>query len=315
MHSLQPEMAALRAVPGLDQPRLERRHALESGAQFSVHGELRVAFYVAVMLIVAGAGLLVARNLARIGPPALTLALLVAAAVCYAFAWRTRRAGRERSTGADYVLLLGALLLSTAAGYAELQFHWAGRFWSLQLLLIALVHACSAYYFDSRLLLSVALTAIAAWFGVETGPRVLEVWDLPTAEAGWRALACALTVLFWRIHHGHQDHWRSFDALFEHFAANLALLGCIGLATGADPWLGLALALTLGTLCMRWGLVRQEALFLAYGVIYPSLVVCILLVRNLHSWQLSSVAVLAATCGAAVLLWQQLTRLNTRGRG
>jgi Predicted membrane protein (DUF2157) len=312
MHTLQPELQALRAAPGIDSALLERRLALADGTRCSLHGELRAAFYLAVLLIVAGAGLLVARNLQHIGPLLLTGALLAAAAVCYAVAWRARRARRERSLGEDYLLLLGALLFSTAAGYAEAQFRWSGSYWSLQLLLIALLHALSAYYFDSRLLLSVALTGVATWFGVESGPRTLAAWEWPATETAWRALACAVAVFFWRVQHGHQDRWRNFDAVLEHFTANLALIGAVALCTGNAAWLGLLLALALGAVCVHWGRARRDALFVIYGVLYTAVALCIVLVRKSGDWQLSAIVVLLITCGAAVLLWRLLARLNAR---
>src|SRR5882672_1092013 len=161
------ELQELRVAGVLDEVTAQRALALDRGAIFSLFEEFRVAMYAAVTLISVGLGLLLKRNLERIGPVTLLVAILVAAAACYATALRSRRRDVPRTVVGDYLLLLGALLLSAAAGYAESQFHWFGDQWARQLLILALAHGVAAYYFDSRLVLSLALTAFAAWFGIE----------------------------------------------------------------------------------------------------------------------------------------------------
>jgi hypothetical protein len=148
MISLEDELAASGAGPAV--------LAAERRELFSLFGELRAASYIAVALVTTGVGIVIKNNADRIGPMTIIAVLLIAAAACYAWAWRP-----SRSIAGDYVLLLGALLVSAALGYAESQFHLLGPNWSRHLLILALFHIATAYLCDSRLVLGAGLAALA----------------------------------------------------------------------------------------------------------------------------------------------------------
>ncbi|MBS0396910.1 MAG: DUF2157 domain-containing protein, partial [Proteobacteria bacterium] len=270
MHTLEAECRELHALGGIDDATAERAIALESGRVFSLYGEIRLALYAAVAAITTGVGLLLKDNLERIGPLTLVLAVALVAAGCYAWAIRAHRRGEARSLGGDYVLLLGALLLSADVGYAESQFHWLGEHWSWHLLGLALVHALTAYALDSRLVLSVALTSLAGWFGVEAQPALL------AGAAGVRgaaapALECAAAILAWRVAHRRLGGGDAFAAVFEHFAANVAFWGALALVFDAGTRLaGTALLLALAALVVARGLARREEAFAIYAVGYAA---------------------------------------------
>src|SRR5690349_6420423 len=104
LHDLSPEIRLLGStrVPGAVIDAALRREQREP---FSIRRELLGVMCTAVAALVGGVGLLVKANLDRIGPVTLLCALIAAALLCYAVAWRARAAGRERSLGEDYVLL------------------------------------------------------------------------------------------------------------------------------------------------------------------------------------------------------------------
>jgi hypothetical protein len=287
--------------------RLERRDV------FSVRRELQVLLYGAVATVVAGVSLLVRANLDRIGPAALLGGLCVAAALCYAAALRAHVAARERSLGEDYVLLLGALLASTAIGYAEVRFRLLGDGWSRHLLLLAAWHGATAYALRSKLVLAVALTTFAGWLGVEA--RLGTVFDPVYARFGTgpRALLCAL--LFWcgaRLHReempgergdGSPGRFAGFRDVYLQFAANLAFWGA--LALGAEPgtrWAGLAVLLALGWETARLGLREQRQSFLLYAVGYTTAGLVWFEARLLGDVVLASWAGLATVACAVALL-------------
>jgi asparagine N-glycosylation enzyme membrane subunit Stt3 len=303
MHSLQAELQQLHAEGALDAPELRQATALEERTLFSLYDELRAALYAAVALIVTGVGIVVGKHLDRIGPLTLALLLLLAAAACYAPAARARRLGTARSAASDYLALLGALLISVDLGYAESQFHWLGTHWSRHLLLLAALHAMTAYALDSRLVLSVALTALAGWFGIEHGPGLWAPWHLDTPALGLRALICAAVMLAWRAV-DQRMHRARFREVFDHFATNLAFWGALCWCADSHVRLmGIAALLVLSWGAISTALRSGMELFAVYGVVYSALGGCIVIEQFLPSTTLAgAAAVLAVVLTAAAAL-------------
>lgn len=67
----------------------------------------------------------------------------------------------------DYLLLLAMLLVAADLAYVEAQFRWLGPNWAYHLLAVSILYFVAAYRFDSRAVLTLALTSFAAWRGVE----------------------------------------------------------------------------------------------------------------------------------------------------
>jgi hypothetical protein len=261
--------------------------------------------YGSVVAVVAGVGLLVRRNLDRIGPLTLIAALLAAAAACYVTAIRTQRRGAVRSIAGDYVLLLGALLLSAAVGYAEARFQLFGTGWSRHLLWLAAAHAVAAYALDSRLVLSLALTAFAGWLGVEA--RLGDLWAPGQAlrGLGWRALACAAAFVAAGALHRRLRSRRDFLDVFAHFAANLACWGALALLFDAPTrWIGAALLAGLALYLGRRGVRQGREAFVLYAIGYATLGLTWLEATLLQDRLLELSIVLATLVGAVVWLWQ-----------
>lgn len=305
MHSLEPECQELRAAGLLSSDLAAQAIAIESGAILSVHEELRCALYCAVLLITTGVGLLLKAHLDQIGPLALMAAVAAASATCYAGAIRRRMRAEPRTAAGDYLLLLGALLLSADLGYAETQFHWLGAHWSWYLLLLTVLHAGSAYLLVAPLLLSTALASLATWFGVqaEFGSRFLLV-DAADRSAT-PALICAGTMLAWRALHRRLAGPAAFDELFAHFAANIGFPGAILCTLSPDSRLvGLALLMAGAWLSIRKGRHSGQNPFVVYGVAYPAIGVCWLEAQTFHDALSLELLELATVLTAVVLLWR-----------
>ncbi len=312
MLDLSVELRSLPEGAALEPARAQALH-LERREIFSVRRELLVALYAGVATLIAGVGLLVKANLDRIGPLALLGAILLAAALCYAWALHVRRAGRERSLGEDYLLLLGALLFSAAVGYAEYQFHLFGMAWSRHLLWLALWHLGSAYFFGSRLVLSVALTAFAGWVGVQT--RLGSLFDplYPVLGAGSRALTCA--VLFWcgsRLHVREPgEGGGGFHEVYSQFAVNFAFWGTLALFADPDTrWYGVPLLVVLVWFVARMGLAERRESYVLYAVGYGTVGLVWLEALLLGSYVAASGLGLLTVIGAIVLLLRLRARLK-----
>lgn len=314
MHTLEPELHALHARGVLDDTVVDRALSRERRQPFSVHFEVRVLLYAGVLLVTTGVGLVLARNLDRIGPLAIALGIAVAAVACAIPAARARLAGRASSVAGDYLLLLGALLLSADLAYAERQFTLLGPDWSWHLLLLAVVHAVIAHVFRSPLVLAASLTALAGWFGVGgvIGDPLHVRYSAPIL--GLRALACAAVILLWREGDRRLRQDTTFSAVFDHFAANLAFWCAI--AWCAEwPWLavGLPLLAALSFAALRRAYDTGTEMFLVYGVVYAAIGISIALVPRMHGGLTPTLAfLLLVVCLAATALWQLRRRLRER---
>jgi hypothetical protein len=304
MHSFEMECQELQKASVLAEPVAAQAAALERGTIFSVFEELRFALYAAVAAITAGIGLLVKDNLDRIGPITLIAVLALAAAGCYATALCTQWQGKERPIGGDYLLLLGALIVSADLGYAESQFHWLGTEWQWYLLILAAFHGVTAYSLRSRLVLCTSIAALAAWFGIEGRVATLFNVEGSTIGLGTHAIVCAGTLLVWRAANRRLGGPESFESVFENFAANIAFWGALALClTPGARLLGLGLlaALAAASIFNAWR--SGEEIFAVYGTAYAALTLCCLEAQVIKYGLAVLLLELATVVAGALLLW------------
>jgi hypothetical protein len=310
MHSLEVELRELRLAGALDEDAATGAIALERRAAFSLFDELRAALYAAVALVVTGVGILVKEHLDRIGPLTLIFILALAAAACYVPAIREKSRGTGHSTVSEYLLLLGALIVSADLGYAESQFHWFGANWSRHLLILTAFHAFTAYKLESRLVLSVALATLAGWFGIERGQGNIAPWHFATPELGLRALLCAAVILGWRGIDQRANAAR-FREVFEHFATNIAFWGVLGWCSDARlrP-VGVLALLVLGAVAIRKALRSRTESFAVYGVGYTAFGLSLVVADVTHLRLLGATLVLGIVLAAAAVLRHLHDRLK-----
>ncbi len=311
MHTLEPELRTLHAEGTIDDATASRALALDRREVFSLHHELRATLYVGVLLIMAGVGIILARNLERIGPLTVVLAIALAAAACAVPAMRAKAAGRPLTVAGDYLLLLAALLVSADLAYAERQFTLLGPLWSWHLLLLAVVHAAIAYAFASPLVLAASLTALVGWFGVGGTLGDVLFFSASTPALGARALLCAAVIAAWRHADRRARPGTSFSGVFDHFAANLAFWGAIAWCI-EWPWLaaGLPLLAALAWASVRHGLDTGREAFLVYGIVYAAIGLSVAVAPRFNDTTTSLGFVLIVVCAAAAALWQLRRRLR-----
>ena len=161
-------IASLRARRVLSEPQAAPLLRWARGEVVSLHWELRTALYAGVLLATTGVGLFLKDNQERVGPAAIAALLGLCAGICLLYVFRRSPPFSWQATptphiAVDYVLLLGVLLLGSGIAYVETQFRWLGPQWPLHLLILSLLYLTFAYRFDSRAVLSLALTSFAAW--------------------------------------------------------------------------------------------------------------------------------------------------------
>lgn len=170
------------------------------GELVPVRTELKALLYVGVLVAVTGVGLFIKEHHDRLGPVLIASVLGIGALACLAYAFRRSPAfswGETVSThlAADYVLVLGALLVASDLAYVERQFRFLGERWPYHFLVVAVIYFLLAYRFDSRAVLSLALSAFAAWRGVSAGIAFEAGRDAAIADVRWNAIGCGVLFL------------------------------------------------------------------------------------------------------------------------
>jgi hypothetical protein len=284
--SLEPELESLR--PRLGDPVTNALIARERREVFSVDPELRIAGWLGATLLAAAAGVLLKNNLDRIGPLALAVMIGVAAVACYAWTW-WRRA--RASVVDDYVLLLGALLVSADVAFIESQFHLFGDAWKRHLLLLAVVHAAGAYAYRSRILLSLAITALGGYLGFDK-ERGFDDVALPGYEL-------AALLLAWRaVDRAARPH-TTFSRTLEHFAANAALIGGLSFMEDHEILGGLP-TIAIAAVVIAWGFRTRHEPFVLYAFVYGIIAADWMILEIVDGSEAIALAIILASMIAAV---------------
>ena len=268
--------------------------AADHARPFSLHYELRAALYLGITLLAGGLGVLVYQHIDSIGHGVIIAVVAGLMAGCFAYAARHRAPfswgeAPKTSVGADYLLLLGCLLLVVLEGYAQYQYHLFGTRYGLATALPALVFLPLAYWFDHRGVLAMGIAALAAWVGVSASPLAVltdnDFWNGRTQGAAVGLGLVLMAAGFWSEYAGRKAHF-AFTYLL--LGSNLALAALatmlVQLTFREAPGAGFGTALLVLALCagLFWYARRTASYwFLILAAGYAYFAVCYLLVQFL----------------------------------
>jgi hypothetical protein len=322
---MNPDVAAAIARLRTDDVLSSRQAALFSRVArrqlVSVRFEIRALLYVGVLLLTSGVGVLLLEHHGAIGPWAIAGSLALVVAAC--LLWVVRRAPRfswdeaaSPSVAFDYVLLLGLVLFASDLAYVEAQFTLLGPRWPHHLLIVGVVYLLAAYRWDSRAVLGLALTTLAAWRGVSIGLASLSLGtgdasELRSSALALGALYVAAAALAVRLER---------KAHFEPVLGNAGVLLLLGtLVSGAldarSVWGVWVVALLVVAGLVMWGAFRLgRSLYFAQGVLaaYVGLVRLVFepFRRDAHSVPFVLTALLGL--GALALVFAAHKRMSER---
>jgi hypothetical protein len=269
----------------------------------SVYTELRLLLYTGVLLIAAGAGVLIERNFRSIGPVTVTLAVAVAAVA--ALSWVVRSSPpfswtevAQTSPAFEYILLLGVLLASADLAFIEYQFTPLGANWPWHLAVVAIFMGVLSVRFDSRTVFSLALSTFAAWRGVSTSFLEHAVWRSPEDLVRWNAVACGVLFVLLGRYLSSTNRKAHFEPVAVHMGWLLILAALVSAAPlrGAEGILCTILLFTTG-LALAWrALYRRRFVLFAFGLLGSYIAASIVAVEFIDTplWLITSAAVLIA---------------------
>jgi hypothetical protein len=259
---------------------------------FSLHYELRALLYLGITLLAGGVGVLIYQHIDSLGHGVIIAAITLAMSASFAYAMRhqpafTWREAPRTSIAADYLLVLGCLLFLVLEGYLQAQYELFGTRYGLATVLPAGLFFYLAYRFDHRGVLSLAITALAAWVGVSVAPlAVFQQALLWHSALSFPGLLLGMVLVAAGLGSEFLDRKRHFAFTYLSLGGNVALLAAMSLLFVTEgryslPWLLLVLALCGG---LVWYARRaQSYLFLLMSVAYSYVAITYSIVKLLSS--------------------------------
>ena len=237
--------------------------------RFSVFTELTALLYLGVVSMVAGVGWTARSYFANLGDVTILAAIAIAcaAALGYCFLRGSPYSNEERKAtgfGFDYVLYFGCLMLGAELGYVEFRFHLLRDNWDHYLLVSSIAYFALAYRFDNEIVLSLALSTLAGWFGFR-----LVRWPWIPGSLRLYALAYAATVALVGASLSRARVKAHFLQTYLHVAANVSLAALAsGVMTRPLSIAYLGALIVIAAASIAAGLKFARFAFVIYGVIY-----------------------------------------------
>lgn len=252
---------------------------------FSVFLELNLLLYAGVVAFVGGLAWTAQTYSGQVGDMVIlaVISAILAASLWYCFSRALPWSPAETPSpnlAFDYVLYLGSLTWSVELSYIESRFHVFSGQWDTWLLLTTCFFFVLAYRFDNRFVLSLALSALAGWFGLK-----ISHWP-DSNEAYYRNYAILYSLVAGAA--GIATHRFSFKAHFYltwlNLSANVffvAVLSGVFQRDGYALWFLILVAACAASLI--YGLGRKHFSFVAYAAVYGYAGLSSVLLRLIHN--------------------------------
>ena len=208
---------------------------------FSLRSELLLMIYVSIILFTSGIGVIVYNNIDSIGHLAILSANFILMLVCFYFSFKKAKGYSNdevlfENPLYDYLVLTGSLLACIFLGYINFQYQIFDDSYAYVSLISAILCFAVAYYFDNRIVLSMAITSLAAFIGISITPKSLfqnEVYS--NLELTYSGLILGILLLVWMEYSLKHKIKAHFHFVYATFA--LHLLGvCIIAGLVSNHW-------------------------------------------------------------------------------
>ena len=208
---------------------------------FSLNTELLFLMYASVLLFTSGIGVLVYQNIDSIGHIAILAFVLLLTVLCFYFGFKKAPTFSEEETKFnnpiyDYVILTGSILSCVFLGYIQFQYAVFGLDYKWVSLSSALICFGIAYYFDSRMVLSIALTALTTFIGITLTPqKVFENEFMSNPILLFTGIALGILFIVWTVYSEKVGLKKHFYFVFYTFAQHLIGICCLS-GLFQEPW-------------------------------------------------------------------------------
>jgi hypothetical protein len=212
---------------------LDKIYRNNANTSFSIFWEFRTVLYTGVLILSAGLGTLIYKNIDTIGHQVILLLIASISISCLWYCNREKLPFKIDKVQApnpifDYVLLLGVLSFLTFIGYLQFQYQVFGTHYGMATFIPMVTLFYLAYYFDHLGILSMAITNLAIWMGVSITPKHL-LQQLSFDDAGLISTYLLLGMIL--ISTGYfskrYDIKKHFGFTYDHFGIHLTYLAIL----------------------------------------------------------------------------------------
>lgn len=208
--------------------KLKQQHKL-----ISVHWEIKTLLYLGVLLLSAGLGILVYKNIDTIGHQVILLLIALVCSACFFYCFKKKlpfSTGKVAAPNSffDYVLLLACCTFITFVSYLQFQYNLFGNRYGLALFFPMVVLFFSAYYFDHLGILSMSIVNLAAWLGITVTPvQILESNDFNDARIIFTGLALGIVLMLAAWVTKKKNIKKHFEFTYANFATHILMISCL----------------------------------------------------------------------------------------
>ena len=199
----------------------------------SVHWDLRTMLYLGILLLSSGLGILIYKNIDSIGHVTVVAAIGILCTACFVYCIKKKLPYSNLQVPSpnlwyDYALLLGCLLMVTFVGYLQFQYHAFGMRWGLATFIPMLGLFFSAYYFDHKGVLSMAITSLGAWMGIAVQPEhLINMRWLGNEELVWSGITLGLLLHLLSVLSLQFNIKAHFAFIYKNFGAHVLFVSLI----------------------------------------------------------------------------------------
>ena len=199
---------------------------------FSLHNELRFLLYLSILLFTSGIGILIYKNIDTIGHSIILGLIFIVTVLSYYFCYKQSTGFQYeeiffKNPVFDYLVLLGTILSCTFVGYLQFQYHVFGTTFGISALVGSTIAFASAYYFDNKSALSIAITGLATSIGIQITPQTLiknEIYS--NTNLIFSGLILGSILILWTMYSDKIKLKKHFKLVFLTFALHLCSI-CI----------------------------------------------------------------------------------------
>ena len=256
---------------------------------FSIHWEIKTLLYIGILLLTAGLGTLVYKNIDSIGHQVVLLFIALICTGCFAYCFKNKLAFNAQKVGSpnaffNYILVLACITFLIFTGYLQFEYKVFGTNYGMATFIPMLVLFFSAYYFDHIGILNMAIANLAVWLGVSVTPKQLLLdSDFDSQTIIYTYLFLGIFLLAAALATQKLNFKRHFKFSYQHYGVHLAFIALLAgyfhfyELPGALTWmLGVAL---MALYVYRDAFINKSFYFLLLVVLYSYIAISSLAVR------------------------------------